>query len=78
MASASSVEVPLLGLPCSVQSTSNLDVLTAINQSPKEFDQIPFLNCDVSSGKKIYGIIVLDDQIAVESDAMKSSILQRI
>ena len=61
-----------------MQSTSNLDVLTVIDQSPKELDQIPFLHYDVSSGKKKYGILLVDVQLAVEPDAMKASILQRM
>ena len=69
------VEVPLLGLPCSIQSTSNLDVRTAIDQSPKELDQIPFLNYDFSSGKKTYGILLVNVQLAVEPDAIASSII---
>ena len=66
------MEVIILGLPCSMQSTSNLDVLTEINQSPKDLDQIPFLRNDVSSGKKTYGILLVDDQITVEPYTMTS------
>ena len=61
-----------------MQSTSNLDVLTVIDQSPKELDQIPFLHYDVSSGKKSYGILLVDGQLVVELDVMLSFILQRI
>ena len=72
------MEVIILGLPCSMQSTSNLDVLTEINQSPKDLDQIPFLRNDVSSGKKTYGILLVDVQLVVDPDAIISLILQRI
>ena len=61
-----------------MQSTSNLDVWTEINQIPKDLDQIPFLHYYVSSGNKTYGILPVDGQIAVEPDAMTSSVLQRI
>ena len=53
------LEVPILGLPFSMQSTYNLDVRTAIDLSPKELDQIPFLYYDIYSGKKTYGIILV-------------------
>ena len=55
-----------------MQSTSNLDVQTAINQSPKELDQIPFLHYDVSSGRKKCGILLVDSQIVVDPDEMIS------
>ena len=64
------LEVPILGLPFSMQSTYNLDVRTAIDQSSKELDQIPFLHYDVSSGKKTYGILLIDGYIAVDPDDM--------
>ena len=64
------VEVPLLGLPCSMQITSNLGVRTTIDQSPKELDQIPFIRYDVSSGKKTYGTLLVYGQLAVEPDEM--------
>ena len=61
-----------------MQTRSNLDIQTAIDQSPKDLDQIPFLHYDVSSGKKTYGILLVDGQLAVEPYVMTSSIIQRI
>ena len=43
-----------------------------IDKIPKELDQIPFLHYDVSSGKKTYGILLVDDQITVEPYTMTS------
>ena len=72
------MEVPILGLPCSMQSTSNLDVQTAIYHSPKELDKMAFLNYGVYSGRGKYGILLVDGQLAVDPDAITSLILQRI